>query len=195
MWVLFSILACKSNLPFLDCPAIADPGDCAAQAGCMVTAGRPVVEDPDAGGPCFDRRGAEELHCVAAQACDSVATYATEGDGAPVFQFDSCIPEGWTTVEGPVDACACASIDLGDCAANPDCKVISGSLLGTDATGWCVDPSAVPQPVVCAPASDCGDVPTYMTQPSTGVGYHFPNNCTPPGWELLYSDRFLECGA
>ena len=195
-WMVLWGVACKTGAPteVVDCGSLA-LADCAAVEGCSLIEGQPLFDHPDAGA-CWDVQVPfEALACAPSDVCDDVITFATETLDAPAYAFrNSCVPAGWSTLDAFPGECECASITVAACGANAACQARAGWLLGTDATGWCFDPSAEAQPVFCGPASDCGDVTLNLTQPSTGVGYLFPSDCTPPGWDPLAS-RYPECGS
>lgn len=190
--VFLSLAACKPATPeAVDCASIALT-ECTAVDGCSLTFGQPVVDDADAGGPCWDDRvPAEPLACGPDRDCrhprdaEHVA-FAAEGADTPVYAVrDTCVPEGWTTAVGPVGECSCQSLTEEECYWTEGCFTHTAQALSTDASGYCVDPTAELEPVICGRSyGQCGGLDSYAVQPSTGTVFLFSDICAPANWAI-----------
>ncbi|MCB9674437.1 MAG: hypothetical protein H6737_04925 [Alphaproteobacteria bacterium] len=106
-WMLLMGLAvgCNGATP-ADCPAV-DADTCAATEGCATIQGYALGLVGTDGFCEDDQADAEVVGCKSSELdCPAVEVYGQAGDDATAYRVPAgCLPDGWTSIEGPFPAC------------------------------------------------------------------------------------------
>lgn len=193
--MLLVLVGCPAATPTTVAPAecaTIDVAACSSTPGCAAIQGYTL--NPVNGDWCEGERLAPvAIGCQAAEAsCPAVEVYGHSPQTPEIGYVvpAGCLPEGWTSLDGPFETCPnndCSDSD--DCSA-PGCMPVLGRALQGDAPDLCLDFEVDPVQLACMPEQGCGDAETYVVHDA--ITYWLPNTCVPDGIEVV-DDVFPEC--